>query len=81
MKAITTEQIRLMKAQYKFDDDLVRVLDEVLEYREAEEESANSGDGPMAQGDGDPRSRTPLEIECGPSEINMMMNHVDRKVQ
>lgn len=76
MKAVTTEQIKFMRAKYEeklgANDPLVQVINECLEYRYAEEEFAAAT---LRQ------PRTPLEVECGPSTIAMMMDHVGRKVQ
>lgn len=40
-KQITAEHIRIMRFRYRHDSDLVRVLTELLEYREAEDRSGD----------------------------------------
>lgn len=62
MKQISVEDIRIMRFRYRHDADLVSVINELLEYREAEEQAG-----------GDPTEptkiaivpRTELERECG----------------
>jgi hypothetical protein len=71
MKAVTTEQIRTMRAKYEEElgnnAPLIQVIDEVLEYRWAEECAT------------EPRSA--LEVECGPTDVAEIATAIKVEVQ